>query len=402
MPANASEPGAHLARLGVFWLGIQAVWGAILAISLQARTIELGGARAILAFGLVSVTGAGVAAIVQIASGVLSDRRRARGGDRVAFYVAGAAIGSVGILWFYLAPTFVQLIAGYALVQLGLNVAMGAYQAIIPDAVLAERTGRASSWMAGLQSVGNAIGAIVATLVADARVVAGALVALLLATCAATSTNLRLRPLPSADASVRRAPPSKTYIDLFVSRLLLYAGFYTLVDYLYFYVVVAMPGAGSSRVKLVTGIALLTFTACGAIGALVAARPSDGADKRLVVSLGGASFAVAMVCLIASGGVPALEVVAGCAGAAWGVVLAADWALACRMLPGRTMATAMAVWNLAVLLAQIAAPALTSAVLGRASILGPPAPRLAFAVAALLILAGIAWIWRLPKGFARE
>ena len=39
-------------RLALFWLGIQAVWGALLGISLQSRTIELAPTNALIAYGL--------------------------------------------------------------------------------------------------------------------------------------------------------------------------------------------------------------------------------------------------------------------------------------------------------------------------------------------------------------
>ncbi|MBV8372498.1 MAG: hypothetical protein JOY69_04495, partial [Candidatus Eremiobacteraeota bacterium] len=73
-------------RLGLFWLGIQAVWGALLGISLQARTIELvGGAGAMLAYGRLATLGAIVAALVQVAVGPVSDARRRRGSRRLEF-----------------------------------------------------------------------------------------------------------------------------------------------------------------------------------------------------------------------------------------------------------------------------------------------------------------------------
>ena len=73
-------------RLGLFWLGIQAVWGALLGISLQSRTIELvSGGGALVAYGRLATIGAVVAASVQIAVGPWSDARRARRSRRIEF-----------------------------------------------------------------------------------------------------------------------------------------------------------------------------------------------------------------------------------------------------------------------------------------------------------------------------
>jgi hypothetical protein len=85
------------------------------------------------------------------------------------------------------------------------------------------------------------------------------------------------------------------------------------------------------------------------------------------------------------------------AGVAWGVFLSGDWALGCRFLPRFALATAMGIWNLALLLPQIIAPAAATALLASLHALNTPAaPRIAFVLAALETSVGIAWIWRLP------
>jgi hypothetical protein len=62
------------------------------------------------------------------------------------------------------------------------------------------------------------------------------------------------------------------------------------------------------------------------------------------------------------------------------------------------MAAAMGVWNLAIVLPQIFAPALTTAVLQRLAVTGgPAAPRIAFVLALVETSVGIAWLWRLSR-----
>ena len=86
------------------------------------------------------------------------------------------------------------------------------------------------------------------------------------------------------------------------------------------------------------------------------------------------------------------------AGLGWGVFLVADWAIACRVLPAGAMASAMGVWNLAIVLPQIAAPAFTTAVLQHLGLTGGGlAPRVAFGLALGETLIGIAWLWRLSR-----
>jgi MFS family permease len=382
-------------RLGLYWLGIQAVWGALLGISLQARTIELvGGSGALLAYGRLATMGAVVAAIVQVAVGPWSDARRRRGSRRIEFYVAGTLVGGVALWFFFGAQNFGALTLAFVMLQAGLNVAIGPYQAIIPDAIARAKFGVASSWMAALQSAGNAFGAVLAAYVNDARILAGSLTALLIGTAAVTCAHLR--GLRLERAAVREpVRVTRAFVDLFVSRALVYIGFYTLLGYLLFYVrdVLVPPTLGA--VKSESGILILVFTLVGALGAAAAARPSDRSDKRLVATIGGGIVIVALGIFIFSHGFAGAAAATLVAGLGWGVFLVADWAIACRVLPPGALATTMGIWNLAVILPQIIAPALTTAVLSRLALTGAQGPRVAFALAAGETLVGIAWLWRL-------
>ena len=377
--------------LGLYWLGIQTVWGALLGVSLQARAGELAGHGALAAYGILAAAGAAAAAITQILAGIVSDRRRASGSRRIEFYVAGSALAALALFWFYLAPTFAQLTAALLVLQVAMNVATGPYQAVIPDFVADRSLGTASSWMAGLQSIGNALGAVIAGVVADARAVAAAIAAVLVATCAATAAHVR--GLTLVQTRVEPVRLSRAFADLFISRALVYLGFYTLLGYLYFFVAGTLGG----NVKMTTSFVLLVFTAAGAIGALLGAAPSNRLDRRAVASAGGAGFVASIAAFLASHSVGAIFVSATMAGAAWGVFLTADWALGCRFLPRFALATAMGIWNLALLVPQILAPIVATAILSLLHVLQQSsAPGIAFVVAAGEVLAGVAWIWRLP------
>lgn len=385
-------------RLALFWLGIQAVWGALLGISLQARSIELAAGSAVIAYGRLATAGAVMAAIAQIVVGIWSDARRRRGSRRIEFYVAGAVGATIALSWFYGARSFLTLTIAFIALQAAMNLAIGPYQAIIPDFVESRRTGIASSWMAALQSAGNAIGALAASFLDNARLLGASLGGLLLVTCAVTSLHARELPLTE---SVPEGAPRKIgrpFVDLFISRALIYIGFYTLLGYLLFYVQATLGARTLSEARLFTGILIVCFTVVGALGAALAARPSDRLDKRVVATLGAAGFIVALGIFIgtqATGAAVAATVVAG---VGWGVFLVADWAIACRVLPRGAMASAMGVWNLAIVLPQIIAPAFTTFVLTHLRLEGGPlAPRIAMALALGETVVGIAWLWRLSR-----
>ncbi|MGA2761449.1 MAG: MFS transporter [Candidatus Cybelea sp.] len=386
-------------RLALFWLGIQAVWGALLGISLQSRTIELAPADALIAYGRLATAGAIVAAIVQVVVGFYSDARRRGGSRRVEFYVAGALGGAVAIEFFFGARTLAALTIAYIAVQAALNLAIGPYQAIIPDFVDRERTGIASSWMAAFQGAGNAIGALAASFITSARTLGTSLSALLLATCLLTSAHVRRLTFCLPPAGTEKRPPvTRAFVDLFISRALLYIGFYTLLGYLLFYVNGVLGPATLAAGRRETGILIVSFTLVGALGAALAARPSDRMDKRLVATAGAAGFIAALALFIGSHAIVGVALATVLAGLGWGIFLVADWAIACRLLPKDAMAAAMGIWNLAIVLPQIIAPALTTAVLqGLRLGGGDQAPQVAFGLALCETFVGAAWLWRLPR-----
>lgn len=396
----ASTPSARLAGLATFWFGIQALWGALLGISVQARVTQLAGTHALVFYGWVATSGAMLAACTQLVVGPLSDRRRRAGSRRVEFYIAGALLGSAGLFAFYRAPSVTLLVAAYALLQVGLNVAIGPYQAAIPDAVPSSAAGRASSWMAALQSSGNAAGAVLATVLANGTALAAALAALLLSTCAVTAREVETWPAMNAVAA---APLrfSRAFALLFASRLALFAGFYTLLGYMFFYTI-AFVDARPASARTIDGVLVLGFTVFGACGAALAARPADRYDRRGVAAAGAICAVAALALFVAGHGIAAVVAAIVLGGAGWGCFLVADWAIACRVIPRHAAAGAMAIWNLAVLAPQVLAPLITTLVVTHA----PGGLRshvtIAFALAGLEMLIGISLLRGLPAGVARE
>ncbi|HEY9181044.1 MAG TPA: MFS transporter [Candidatus Baltobacteraceae bacterium] len=383
--------------LGAFWFGIQVVWGALLGVSLQARVTELAPTHALALFGALAATGAAVAAVTQIAVGIVSDRRHALGSRRIEFYASGACAAACALLWFYLAPSYAQLFASMIVLQIAMNVAIGPYQAVIPDFVPDAQVGTASSWMAALQSLGNACGALLAALVASRFTIALAIAAVLLASCAVTASHVtRLTPLPARSEPVRI---SRAFIDLFISRAFVFLGFYTLLGYLFFYVRDSLGG----DTKMLTGVIILAVTLSGAAGAVLAARPADRYDRRAIAAGGGGGFVLALIAFLFSHALAPIICSALAAGIAWGVFSSGDWALGCRFLPRFALATGMGMWNLAVLIPQVAAPAAATAILAGVHALNTPgAPRIALVLAAFETVVGIAWIWRLPASASVE
>jgi MFS family permease len=385
------ESSANPAPIAAFWFGIQLVWGAVLAVSLQDRVSQLVPFSSVEVYARLAAIGAFVALVTQLGVGPLSDRMRADGRDRRAFYAAGVVVAVPSLWLFYAAPTFSQLTLAFYGLQIGMNVATGPYQAVIPDYIAPAASGRASAWMAMLQSLGNACGLAIAGFVGDVRIVAIVLAAVLGLSYFVTVLYVgRVVPRPVDTPSMRIDASFRT---LLASRAFINLGFYTLLGFLFFFV---RESLGIVDARMPTAICFLAFTLCGIVGAAVGGRPSDRYDKRAVVTV---ANAVVALCLLALASAPRLEVAyvgSALAGCGWGAFFTADWALACTILPRTAMASAMAIWNVATTIPQVAAPLITAPLIGALNVRSPGlGPRGAVALAIVEFTIGALWLWRL-------
>lgn len=376
-------------RLGALWFGIQTVWGAILAIVLQERATALA-PHPVATFGAIAATGAAVASVVQLAAGFLSDRRRARTGDRRAFYAAGVALALPALLVLPAASSVPMLWAATLLLQIGMNVATAPYQAIVSDYVEPEAFGRASSWMSIAQFSGSVAGPLLATLLHGPALGIALAIALGGAWLVTDRDVATRRPLAHVARPLRVDANVRTVI---VSRAWINVGFYTLVDFVFFFVRESLAAADPQRTA---GILLLAITLAGVAGAAIAGRAADRTDKRVVVSASCVAIVVALAALGAASTLPVALVCGVGAGIAWGAFFTADWAIAYAVLPRGAMGTAMGIWNLAATIPQLIAPALTTPLVtaldARSLGLGP---RAAFLLVIAEFAIGTLWLWRL-------
>ena len=395
MTNRSAQPDPR--RLGALWFGIQVVWTAVLGVVLQERATALG-VDAIGVFANIAAGGALIGAAVQVAAGFLSDRMRARTGDRRAFYTAGVALAVPAIALLPSAPTLAWVWFDVVLLQVGMNVAGGPYQGIVGDYIEPGHTGRASSWMSIHQFSGSVVGLLL-TIALRGLPLGLALAACLVAAWAVTHAHAGR--IPGRIQATERLRVDRDMWTVLISRALINVGFYTLFYFLFFFVRESL-GVTGAQTTITTGILILAFTVAGVAGAALAGRPVDRYDKRVVVSIACAAIAVAVGAFAAA---PNFTVALACAlgsGAAWGAFLTADWAIAYAVLPSAALASAMGVWNLAAALPQVAAPKITAPLVGyfdaRSAGLGP---RVALICVIIEFALGTAWLWRLkslPRG----
>ena len=182
-----------------------------------------------------------------------------------------------------------------------------------------------------------------------------------------------------------------------ISRGLTNVGFYTLLGFLLFYVRDSL-GVTGAAVQTQTALLFLTFTLAAIGGAVLAAKPADRADKRIVASVANAALVAGLAAFALAPGLALGYPAALLAGAAWGAFATADWALASALLPPGAMATAMGVWNVATTVPQIVAPLLSAPLLLHFNAVHAGlGPRVAFGVALVEFALGAAFIWCLPR-----
>jgi MFS family permease len=276
-----------------------------------------------------------------------------------------------------------------------MNVAIGPYQAIVPDYLPPERAGAASAWLGMFQPLGNSGGLLVAGFVHDDRIVAVLIALALAASWAVTASAVRTRrAIPPEPVPFRIDAAFRT---LLISRTAINFGFYTLLGFLFFFVAQSL-GIGGEGTRTTTALLFLTFTLANVAGAALAARPADRYDRRYVVLAANGLIVVALVALACAHGLAIAFVAAALAGIAWGAYFIADWALACTLLPRSGMASAMGIWNLAAAIPTILAPLFTAPLVERASRASPGlGPRLAVALAAAEFTIGALWLLRLQR-----
>ncbi|MEV7612624.1 MFS transporter [Streptomyces sp. NPDC089799] len=167
-PAEPAETGTapggrwvsalSLANIGV-WVG----WFGPLQLLLARQAEQLAPGHKASTLALVTGLGAAVSMVANPVCGALSDRTTARAGRRIPWVVAGVAGGAAGLLLLSRAASVTAVIAGWCLVQLGLNAAYAALTAAVPDQVPPRQRGLVGGWLGVSQVVGILAGTALAT-----------------------------------------------------------------------------------------------------------------------------------------------------------------------------------------------------------------------------------------------
>jgi MFS family permease len=332
--------------------------------------------------GQLAALGALLSMVVPPVFGAWSDRARRRGRPRWPMVAAGTAGNVVGLGIMSQAGTLDWYAGGLMLAVLGQNVAVAAYEAMMPEAVPADQWGTASGYVGLATLTGSIAGLSLAGLAAEPvalDVMGGVAVVAAVVTAVGVPAGA---PSPAAQTESR---PVQDFMLSLLTRFLVMLGMSLLMTYvLYFFQAVLHVSRPSTSTA---GVALLALLGA-ALSTMAAGRRSDHMRRRTLVFVASLPMAAAALGFSLW---PSPGTVYGAAllyGIGYGAFLSVDWALSVATMPRlREAGRNLGVVSLASNFPAVLAPLLGAWLLGR---YGVPAVgyRMLFGLASALFFLG--------------
>ncbi len=349
--SHARRVGGWVA-LNLLWIPITFQDTALLAIAVPAMTVRLAPEHHVFVLSALASVAALATMIVPPLSGWLSDARRRRGGSRRSFVTIGIVIdvaALVGLAYVNTLPLFAFLIV---MATLGSNVALSAYQVILPESVPRQYWGTVS----GIRGVSTLVGSIVGFAIAG--LAPSPQVTFLAAGVAMALGGISLLAVrEGAYAGEEEHAHIRDWHDfaiVFAARMLMFFGFTLLQTFVLFYfrdvLRVANPSAGTALYAFATiGGAVLSSVVLGLL--------SDRAPRKIVTALAGGSLTAATVGFAAVPEVRWMLPFAVLFGIGFGGVISSGWALAMDAIPKlRDIGRDFGLWNIATSVPNVIAP----------------------------------------------
>ncbi|MBN6035509.1 MFS transporter [Amycolatopsis sp. 195334CR] len=396
-PTTRVRPGwtalLFFANFGL-WLGFYAP----IQVLLPRQAELLDAANKELVFGIVTGVGALVSLVANPAIGLLSDRTTSRFGRRHPWTVAGALLGTAGLVLLAVAPNVVLMTLGWCLVQAGLNGMLAMLTSALPDRVPVGQRAQIGGFIGISQMFGTVLGAVLVTVLVTSLpggYLACALVVLAGAAAFVLRTPDTVLPAAWRPAGSLRELPRRMWISprrhpdfarAWSCHFLIGLGNALGTLYLLFFLKDAVghpdPDTGLLVLMGLYGVALI-------VGALGAGVLSDRSGRRKPYVVGASSaMALAALLLAFSPTWGAALAAAPLLGVGFGTYWAVAMAILTQVLPAaQDRAKDLGVVNIANALPQVVAPLLATAIL--AGLGGYPGLFTASAVATLLAGAGV-------------
>ena len=369
-------PFEHL-LIAAYWFGSNFMWGAFLGPVLSSQMDKLNPGNPASSLGLIYLIGTIPAMVIPLIAGPLSDRCRSRFGRRKPFVVGGGVCAIIGLAMMATGFSWLSLplyFLGNFVLQIGSNVALGAYSGIIPDLIPDNQRGIASGYMAVMSQVSTLLGAVVSGALISANLhiplyaVIGAVYAVFIVVTffgvkeAQLIADLGKVNWKAAGSHMLEPLRSRDFLWVWITRALMMLGFYGIQPFLLYYLrdVIKVPDPAAT----VGGVLALVFIAA-TISGFLGGWISDRTGRKPVVIWSSVLIAVFSLGLVFCNTLPQALGVGVLFGLCYGAYISVDWALGTDVLPNKMDAGKdMAVWHISMTLPQVIAPFYSSLILG--------------------------------------
>lgn len=363
--------------------------------------------------GAMNSVGCVFALIANIVFGALSDITRSRFGKRTPWIVAGGLITAAGYVLAFSSATLVGIVAGWSIVQIGVNMMIAPAVAVLSDRIPENVRGTFSSFYGGAMIVGQSAGTFLGSKFIDAMGVGFVIGAVLFGITGIltvivwpaersskvgsalddTRQNVRLSPAAIAKSFI---PPTRNCRDFYLAldgRLLLIFG-WSMVSGYQLYILKKFCGLGkeaaASTLATMSVISMIVLIVCS----IVSGPISDKLHRRkIIVAVGSVIIAVGLAIPYVMPTATGMMLFAGIGGVGYGIYIAVDQALNVDVLPNADEAGKdLGILNLANTVGQVLAPVATGAV-----VVATGSYALIFPVAIASVLVGAAVIMLIRK-----
>ncbi len=348
--SQARQIGAWVI-LNFLWLPLTFQDTALLTIAVPATTVRLAPANHVFVLSILASIAALGTMMVPPLSGWLSDARRRRGGSRRSFVAVGIAIDVAALIGLSNVHTLLWFAVLLVMATLGSNVALSAYQVILPESVPRRYWGVVS----GIRGVATLAGSVLGFAIAGLAPSPG--LTFLAAAGIMVLGGLSLFAVREGaydDDDHAHVRDWHDFIVVFAARTLVFFGLTLLQTFVLFYFrdvqKVGNPSAGTALYAFATiGGAVLSSLFLGLL--------SDRAPRKIVTSLSGASMAGATIGFALAPGLRWLLPFAVLFGIGFGGVISSGWAMAMDAIPKlRDVGRDLGLWGVATSVPNIIAP----------------------------------------------
>jgi MFS family permease len=340
------------------WIVLNALWipltfqdAALMTIAVPAALLHLAPTSYVSVLSVMVSAAMFAAMIVPPVAGWFSDRVRRHGGSRRTFVVAGLAVDVVALLALALTHSLLWFGLWLTIAIVSANVALAAYQVLLPELVPRERWGVVSGVRGAASLVGTILGLAIAGAVPDPSVTFAAAAGIVIV-CGLSLAWIHEPAWSEPDRAHVRDWHDFTIV--FAARMLVFFGLVLLQTFVLYYFRdvqgLHAPAAGTAIAAFCTMVGATASSVY--LGIL-----SDRAPRKIVTALACAPMAIAAIGFAVAPAPQWIFLYAFLFGVGFGGVFSTGWALAMDSIPAmRDVARDLGLWGIASNLPNVVAP----------------------------------------------